>query len=87
MGRQALQRQIIERELTEHGHCTAWDMITKHHITRTAKYIHQLRIMGWRIETKYVTNKDTHTTFADYVLIERPERSVEIETTHRRDPS
>ena len=52
--RQETQKQIVLKELKKHpkGGVTAWDMITKHRITRTSQYILLLRREGYKIITE-----------------------------------
>lgn len=56
------QWQVVLQELrrcTRKG-ITSWDMITKHHITRTASCICTLKKMGYDIESKIETNNGSN---------------------------
>lgn len=60
------QLQVVLQELrkcTRKG-ITSWDMIVKHHITRTAAYICTLKKMGYGIEAKSETaNGQTYSRY------------------------
>jgi hypothetical protein len=50
----ATQQQLIEEHLRKRKKgITSWDAITTYGITRLAKYIHDLRSTGFRIDDKY----------------------------------
>lgn len=60
------QKEIIMEHLKKHGKITAWEAITKYHITRTAHYIYQLKKEGVKIET--VIKKGTkNRPYAEYI--------------------
>ena len=48
------QMQLIESHLLKRKKgITSWDAITEYGITRLAKYIHDLRCSGFRIDDRY----------------------------------
>ena len=64
------QWQVILDELYDHmdDGITSWDMITRHHITRTAAHIATLRKVGYEI----LSVNETHdgVTYARYFVID-----------------
>lgn len=63
------QWQVVLDELIASGEdgITSWDMITKHHITRTAAHIATLRKWGYEIASINETNNGV--TYARYIFI------------------
>ena len=59
------QKEIIRQHLEEYGKITAWDAITKYHITRTAHYIYQLKKEGMKIHTVLKKGK-ANRPYAEY---------------------
>jgi len=65
------QRQTILEHLQTHCHITAWDAISKYHITRLSEYIRVLRSEGLHIVTENITTTTErygNTTVAKYKL-------------------
>lgn len=48
---------------------TSWDAITEYGITRLAKYIHELRRMGWSIMDNYEYDKESNRKWKRYKLL------------------
>lgn len=73
------QWQVVLDELVENEEdgITSWDMITKHHITRTAAHIATLKKMGYEIESVNETNNGT--TYSRYFLVEDEDEEDEPE--------
>lgn len=71
------QLQIVLEELQWHPRdgITSWDMITKHHITRTAAYICTLKKMGINIVSKNETKDGV--TYSRYWMLDDDEDSDE----------
>jgi hypothetical protein len=51
---------------------TSWDAITEYGITRLAKYIHELRRMGWSIIDNYEYDKESNRKWKRYRLLGSP---------------
>lgn len=64
--RTQIQVVLDELEQNREDGITSWDMITKHHITRTAAHICMLKKMGHKIESKNETKDGV--TYSRYWL-------------------
>lgn len=64
------QWQVVLDELYDNYYdgITSWDMITKHHITRTAAHIATLKKMGYEIKSVNETNNGV--TYSRYFVID-----------------
>ena len=64
------QWQVVLDELYDNYYdgITSWDMITKHHITRTAAHIATLKKMGYDIKSVNETNNSV--TYSRYFVID-----------------
>lgn len=64
------QWQVVLDELYDNYYdgITSWDMITKHHITRTAAHIATLKKMGYDIKSVNETNNGV--TYSRYFVID-----------------
>ena len=54
---------------------TSWNAITEYGITRLAKYIHELRRMGWSIMDNYEYDKESNRKWKRYKLLSSPRAS------------
>ena len=68
------QQQLIEEHLTKRADITSWDAITEYGITRLAKYIHDLKRLGFKIGDEYMT--ENNRKWKRYWLISAPKRTV-----------
>ena len=70
----ATQMQLIESHLLKRKRgITSWDAITDYGITRLAKYIHDLRCAGFRIDDEY--EHEGARKWKRYWLVSAPKRS------------
>ena len=69
--RRETQRQIVIKELKKYPKkgITAWDMITKYHITRLSGIIFVLKKQGFQISTDLEYSDGTH--YARYRLVNK----------------
>lgn len=68
------QQQLIETHLIKRKRgITSWDAITEYGITRLAKYIHDLRSAGFRIDDEY--ESEGSRKWKRYWLVSAPKRS------------
>lgn len=67
------QWQVVRDELIDHEQdgITSWDMISRHHITRTAAHIATLKKMGYEISSVNETNNGV--TYSRYFLVDEEE--------------
>lgn len=68
------QMELIESHLLKRKKgITSWDAITDYGITRLAKYIHDLRCMGFKIADEY--ESEGARKWKRYWLVSAPKRS------------
>lgn len=63
------QYERVYRHLQDYGSLTSWEAFMDYGITRLAAIIFLMRKKGWRITTKFVTNKNRYNetvSFAEY---------------------
>lgn len=51
---------------------TSWDAIQKYGVTRLAKYIHDLRSNGWRINDIFEHDRESNRKWKRYWLVSSP---------------